>query len=780
MRINALGNTATDFASDDYIAIDGTTNGSRKMAKSTLLGITTKKALVDNLAQEFDPTRDNTNPYIAGEAVIYDGKEYIFKNNHYGAWSFGDVVARSVIDYINGLGRSVIYLTIVDYSNIAARLNDGEFGYNVSSKTILEKVDSSYIQRQATKSDLFFYQNHFYVYDGINLVIQNDVVARVPFDTYEDGYITTNLSIGAVVNLTPSYSGTFGHIIIDAKEGDVFYVTGSGGNASRLWAFIDSDNKLLSVSLANITRTDEKIVAPTNAAKLISNSTAGTRVVKAQMFYPDFAPMVTKRVEDVEVKLASDSEKISDLTDATILCNIGVENGGIVYANGENVSAPNRCRTISYLYGTTKVSLKAGFQIYTIIFYNKDTKAYSRSAYVQAQSATITPAANEVFRLNLAKSDSSANIDSSELKNSLFIEETWAKVVDVDNRVKAIETKRQPLVLFDYDHELKDVSSIVSSFTMAPVNGLYAQIISFFDNLVSNFGDYVSKVDVALQEGISYPAEWGANKMWMYKFSSENSDIYSDNNKKKTLLIIGGLHGNEMASPVNLCIFAKNLCDVVDGNYCKLRASFDIYIIPVINVTGSLANTRTNYNGVDLNRNFPSTAWTYGGYGTETYSGPSAGSEFETQVAVALTGSLKPDMAIDHHNYSGGKNNLYSELFYIEQVQLAMQCGVDNAIAFSKGLPAYFGTGYKSALFGTSNSAPKQITGELLAHMDVWWYEQGIKFPAVIEICASIGWLNGVETGTSLDWMGADTFSVAEYCFRNQILHYAQWVLDNV
>jgi hypothetical protein len=315
---------------------------------------------------------------------------------------------------------------------------------------------------------------------------------------------------------------------------------------------------------------------------------------------------------------------------------------------------------------------------------------------------------------------------------------------------------------------------------MTPVSGLCSQVISFFDGLVSNNSDYVSKVDVALQEGKAYPDEWGTNKMWMYKFVADDSNIYSDNNKKKKMLIIGGLHGNEMASPVNLCIFAKNLCDAADGNYCKLRAAFDIYIIPVINVTGSLANTRTNYNGVDLNRNFPSPVWAYGGEGTDTYSGPSAGSEFETQVVVSLTGSLKPDMAIDHHNYYGGSNNLYSELFYTEQVQLAMQCGVDNAIAFSKGLPAYFGTGYKSKLFGTSNSAPKLVTGELLAHMDVWWYEQGIKFPAVIEICNAIGWNAGEPTGESLDWMGGDTFSVGEYCFRNQILHYAQWVLDNV
>ena len=778
--ISRLATTITSFASGDYFAVSNTTIGARKMAATTLLDLTARNALVNNAAPEFDPTRTSENAYKSGESVVYNGRTYTFRVDHYGAWSAAYVYPFSIFDYVNEIGRSVIFLTIVDYTNILSRLNDGEFGYNTSTNQIVEKKGDTYASRYATKSDLFFYQNHFYVYDGTGLILQNDIMSKVPFSKYKNGYITLNGGVGSVVELTPVSSGSFEYEIIDAKEGDVFFVSGSSGSAPRLWGFIDSENKLLSVANASITRTDERIVAPQNAVKLISNSGKNTpHVVKQQMFFQDFASMVTKRVEDVENLSATESQQISDLSDATRLCNIGIENGGIVYANGVNTPAANRCRTISYLYGTTKVSLKSGFQIYTVIFYDKDTKAYSRSAYVQSSSATITPAANEVFRLNFAKSDSSANIDSSELKNSLFIEETWAKVVDVDNRVKAIETKRQPLVIFDYDHDLKDVSSIVSQFTMSPVSGLYSQVISFFDGLVSSFGGYVSKVDAALQEGIYYPVEWGNNKLWMYKFASDNSDIYSDNNKKKKLFIVGGLHGNEMAAPVNLCIFASNLCNIVDSNYYKLRSSYDIYIIPVLNVTGSLANTRTNYNGVDLNRNFPSSHWILDGEGTETYSGPSAGSEFETQVIVSLTETIKPDMAIDHHNYSGGINAIYTEIYRNTQIQLAMQCGVDDAIAFSKGLPAYFGTGYHSALFGTSNSAPKITTGNALPHMAEWWFEQDVQFSAIVEISNTIGWQEGVP-GYSLDWMGSNTFSVGEYCFRNQILHYAQWVLDNV
>lgn len=92
MRINALGNTATDFESDDYIAIDGATNATRKMSKDDLLKETAQNALAGNVAPAFDPTRTSDNPYKAGESVAYNGKTYTFKVDHYGAWAASDVV----------------------------------------------------------------------------------------------------------------------------------------------------------------------------------------------------------------------------------------------------------------------------------------------------------------------------------------------------------------------------------------------------------------------------------------------------------------------------------------------------------------------------------------------------------------------------------------------------------------------------------------------------------------------------------------------------------------
>jgi hypothetical protein len=85
------------------------------MPKDSLLQQTAQNALAGNMAQAFDPTRDENYPYNAGEKVVYDGKTYIFKRNHYGAWNASDVV-----EYVSS--------ELLDKVNYAL-LNGGEIEY---------------------------------------------------------------------------------------------------------------------------------------------------------------------------------------------------------------------------------------------------------------------------------------------------------------------------------------------------------------------------------------------------------------------------------------------------------------------------------------------------------------------------------------------------------------------------------------------------------------------------------------------------------------------------
>ena len=96
-KINNLPTSITAFRTGDVIPVDGP-SGTAKMSKDDLLRETAKNALAGNVATQFDPTRTSDNPYIAGKDVVeYKGKLYIFKNDHYGAWSSSDVIALPVV-----------------------------------------------------------------------------------------------------------------------------------------------------------------------------------------------------------------------------------------------------------------------------------------------------------------------------------------------------------------------------------------------------------------------------------------------------------------------------------------------------------------------------------------------------------------------------------------------------------------------------------------------------------------------------------------------------------
>lgn len=89
-RIKDWATSITAFRTGDVIPVDGP-SGTAKMSKDDLLKETAQNALAGNVAQAFDPTRDEENPYLAGETVMYNGVTYIFKNDHFGAWDASDV-----------------------------------------------------------------------------------------------------------------------------------------------------------------------------------------------------------------------------------------------------------------------------------------------------------------------------------------------------------------------------------------------------------------------------------------------------------------------------------------------------------------------------------------------------------------------------------------------------------------------------------------------------------------------------------------------------------------
>lgn len=93
-------------------------------------------------------------------------------------------------------------------------------------------------------------------------------------------YISFGTTIGETANLTPSSNSSFRYAIVDCSPGDQFILSGQGASSTRLWGFIDSDDKILAVSASNANITDQILTAPANASKLIINDKSGRNTYK--------------------------------------------------------------------------------------------------------------------------------------------------------------------------------------------------------------------------------------------------------------------------------------------------------------------------------------------------------------------------------------------------------------------------------------------------------------------------------------------------------------------
>lgn len=100
-----------------------------------------------------------------------------------------------------------------------------------------------------------------------------------------EGKATIQMTSGAYINLSmsqgqpvpvdsPTANASFSYGIMDAAEGDVFIINGTGAWSPRLWGFVDSNNNRLTVADANASGVNLEIVAPENSAKIIVNSSS--------------------------------------------------------------------------------------------------------------------------------------------------------------------------------------------------------------------------------------------------------------------------------------------------------------------------------------------------------------------------------------------------------------------------------------------------------------------------------------------------------------------------
>lgn len=157
--------------------------------------------------------------------------------------------------------------------------------------------------------------------------------------------------------------------------------------------------------------------------------------------------------------------------------------------------------------------------------------------------------------------------------------------------------------------------------------------------------------------------------------SGNNIELIGNDNHKN-ILVIGVFHGEEPQG--------KYLID----KYLETKES-DLLFIPCLNPDGMVENKRTNANGVDLNRNFPTKNWEL----TEKdqyFGGEKPASEIETKFVIDIINEYKPEIILTLHspykivNYDGPAKEIS------EKISKIIGYPVEESIGYPT--PGSFGT----------------------------------------------------------------------------------------
>lgn len=132
---------------------------------------------------------------------------------------------------------------------------------------------------------------------------------------------------------------------------------------------------------------------------------------------------------------------------------------------------------------------------------------------------------------------------------------------------------------------------------------------------------------------------------------------------EKNVLVIGCFHGDEPQGKLLIDKYFKKHIIPLKG----------MLFVPCLNPDGLANNTRTNANGVDLNRNFPTQNWgqdtSAAGENPENYyQGNTPASEIETQFIIKILEKYSPKVILTLHapykivNYDGPAKEIANKI----------------------------------------------------------------------------------------------------------------------
>lgn len=281
-----------------------------------------------------------------------------------------------------------------------------------------------------------------------------------------------------------------------------------------------------------------------------------------------------------------------------------------------------------------------------------------------------------------------------------------------------------------------------ANFQLGSMGGFftYTELLAVLDNMAAQFPNLIT---VKQQIGTSTSVE-GRPIYWL-----KISDNPSTDETEPEILYTALHHAREAASISQMVFYMYYLLENYGTNpeITALINNTEMYFIPCVNPDGYVYNEATDPNGggmwrknrrnnndgtfgIDLNRNYGH-QWAYDDFGSspmsndDTYRGPSAFSEPETQVVKAFCEQHNFKIALNYHSFSdmliypwGYIGNFYtpdSAVF------------VNHSMLMTSQNQYQFGTGNQTVGYNTNGDS------------DDWLYGEQITKPKILSMTPEVG-----------------------------------------
>lgn len=256
------------------------------------------------------------------------------------------------------------------------------------------------------------------------------------------------------------------------------------------------------------------------------------------------------------------------------------------------------------------------------------------------------------------------------------------KVIGHNTGTYAYDTNKTMVITFD--QELNTNQNLIASVSIAG-DGIPANIIKASTKSISinPSGSLPSCTNITIQinSKIQNKYEVDGDSDWKHSFRTlcERTSVIGNSSQGRHImahwfgtgpsivLFVGGIHGNEKSSVLTM----ESWLDELERHADRIPAGRTIVVITNANPDGYSVNSRFNAQGVDLNRNFPSTNWSStvsgpgytnlaNGGGTSPLSAPEASAlaSFSQQYRPRLVLSFHAVASLVSPNYAGDSEAL--------------------------------------------------------------------------------------------------------------------------